>query len=79
MESASWILHLKFPRAFFKNHRQFVKRGQKKSNICSLTYGVPQGSILGPLLFLIYIGLKGDVALYADDICLYCFVMLKFT
>ena len=43
----------------------------------SVSCGVPQGSILGPFLFLIYVNdmsqaVKCDLFLYADDTCLVC-------
>ena len=45
------------------------------SDKASITCGVPQGSILGPLLFLIYItdmpqAVDSELLLYADDTCL---------
>ena len=48
---------------------------KKFSHSGNLTCGFPQGSILGPLLFLLYVNdmpqaVKCDLVLYADDTCL---------
>ena len=50
----------------------------KDSSPHALLYGVPQGSILGPILFTLYIndissiGLNSDICLFADDTALLC-------
>ena len=47
--------------------------GETSSSILTINTGVPQGSILGPLLFIIYINDMNtvsdtfDLILYADD------------
>ena len=59
-------------RSYLCNREQFVDIHGVKSSCSSITCGVPQGSILGPMLFLLYVNdmsnaVKCDLMLYADD------------
>ena len=42
-------------KSYISNRHQYVNFNSKKSDVLSMLCGVPQGSILGPVLFLIYI------------------------
>ena len=41
--------------SYLSNRRQYVTIGSIKSDDTLITNGFPQGSVLGPLLFLLYI------------------------
>ena len=56
-------------REFLVGRTQRVRVGGKLSREVKVTSGVPQGSVLGPLLFLVYVN---DIwRLFADDCIIY--------
>ena len=62
--------------SFLSNQRLCVVLDGKLSQEYPVNAGVPQGSILGPTLFLLYINdlpddVICDIAIYADDTTLY--------
>ena len=61
---------------FLKSRKQRVVLNSQHSSWRDVKTGVPQGSILGPILFLVYIddlpnGLKSNSKLFADDASLF--------
>lgn len=63
-------------KSYLTNRKQFVQYKDAHSTTQTITSGIPQGSILGPLLFILYINDLSDaldlsVLSFADDTTLY--------
>ena len=63
-------------KSYLSNRKQFVVVDGCRSDMKNIQAGVPQGSRLGPLLWLLYINdilenLNSEVLLFADDTCLF--------
>ena len=64
---------LKWFSSYLSNRKQYTVLQNYQSTLESVTCGVPQGSVLGPLLFLIYVNdiqyvvTNAKIKLFADD------------
>ena len=66
---------IKWFESYLSNRKFTVNLENSFFEVLSILWCMPQGSILGPLLFLIYVNdmlmaVKCDLFLYADDTCL---------
>lgn len=64
--------------SYVTNRQCFTQIGEEKSTLNKIKYGIPQGSVLGPLLFSLYVNdikqlaRNAEINLFADDTNIFC-------
>ena len=63
-------------KSYLSDRKKVVVINDKKSDIKDIKAGVPQGSRLGPLLWILYVNdiiedIESEILLFADDTCLF--------
>ena len=72
-------------QSYLNGRNQFVQLGPVKSDSQAITCGVPRGSILGPLLFILYINDLVNISqlaytiMFADDTNLFLAMKILMT
>ena len=72
---------LRWTLSYLTNRKQFVQIDDRKSEMLTLNLGIPQGSILGPLIFNLYVAdlhehQDAECRQYADDTSIYIYISL---
>lgn len=63
-------------KSYLTDRKQYVRAGNCISDVGHIKFGVPQGSVLGPILFLVYVNdlcegiFNGKITAFADDTAL---------
>ena len=69
---------LDWVKIHLENQTQFIQFGSSRSYNRKISLGIPQGSILGPLLFIVYVNDLPTIpsltqsVLFADDTGIFC-------
>ena len=63
-------------RSYLTNRSQFVQIGSCRSQLKEVQCGVPQGSVVGLLMFILYVNdfpdfIQSNITMFADDTNLY--------